>query len=614
MTRQVITNISIDGKEMPYFTNLVIEQFADQHHRFELQLPVGELEAPQTYSIQQSHKLIGKKITISIKHYTGAGIPCSFIGLITELSFAKSHGSISDIILTGHSPTILLDDGEHNCSYTEKSLKQIAQKIVGQYPGSLLKHKENPAFTSPLPYCVQYQESNYHFLSRLAAQFGEWFYYDGNELVFGKPGKSESRDLKVGHNLSNMKLSLKIAPLQFKTRAHYYVDHKDFEKNAKSEQVTGLDKFGTHLATQSDTVFGQAPLTETPQSIIKESELKNSVKTIKAIRASSLVVLSGESSDTGVLINNIIKVSSTLNSPSGKKEDDYGKYRVIAVKHNVDRLGKYINKFEAISADVALPIANKHITRPVCEPQAAIIKDNADPEKLGRVQVKFYWQDDPEKSPWIRIVTPHAGKEKGFYFIPEIGEEVWIAFEHNNPNKPYMLGSLYHGKAKPKSDWIDKDNNYKAIKTKGGNQIEFHDKKGKEEIKIYNTDDETNSISLLMKGNGLITIKTKGKIAMHADTITMDAKTIEMNADNITVKATQTHDLKAMDIKMAADNSTKMTSKTKLDIDGGLNTSIKSKIGLKVDGGVTTDIKSSAKMGINGGAMTEVKGILVKIN
>lgn len=75
---------------------------------------------------------------------------------------------------------------------------------------------------------------------------------------------------------------------------------------------------------------------------------------------------------------------------------------------------------------------------PTCEEQSAIVTDNDDPQ--GRIRVQFPWQKKKGlKTPWLRVVTPYAGKGKGMHIIPEIDEEVIIGFDNGNAERPLLL-------------------------------------------------------------------------------------------------------------------------------------------------------------------------------
>ena len=78
-----------------------------------------------------------------------------------------------------------------------------------------------------------------------------------------------------------------------------------------------------------------------------------------------------------------------------------------------------------------------------------LVTNNKDPEKLGRVKVKFPWMTNDEESHWARIATMDAGKDRGSWWIPEINDEVLCVFEHGDVNFPYVIGGLWNGKDTP---------------------------------------------------------------------------------------------------------------------------------------------------------------------
>src|SRR6516162_486840 len=78
-----------------------------------------------------------------------------------------------------------------------------------------------------------------------------------------------------------------------------------------------------------------------------------------------------------------------------------------------------------------------------------IVTNNKDPDGLGRIKVKFPWLDDKLESWWARLAYPMVGKKMGFFYLPEINDEVLVGFEHGDVRFPYILGSLYNGVDKP---------------------------------------------------------------------------------------------------------------------------------------------------------------------
>ena len=113
-----------------------------------------------------------------------------------------------------------------------------------------------------------------------------------------------------------------------------------------------------------------------------------------------------------------------------------------------------------------------------------VVTNNKDPDKLGRVKVKLPWMDEQAESYWARIVSPMAGKERGFFFLPEVDDEVLVAFEHGDPEHPFVMGALWNGKDKPPLDNADGKNDVRVIKSRSGHVIRLTDKQGEEKIEI----------------------------------------------------------------------------------------------------------------------------------
>ena len=197
-------------------------------------------------------------------------------------------------------------------------------------------------------------------------------------------------------------------------------------------------------------------------------------------------------------------------------------YRVVKISHYHSGM-EYYNSFEGIPM-MRTPADFDENAFPHSEQQPAIVKDNNDPLGMGRVRVQFLWQAKRnEMTPWIRVVQPYTGGGKGFYFVPEIGEEVLVDFEGGNAERPFVLGAHYNGEAK--SGYHNADNRIKAIHTKSGHKLIF-------------TEDE--SILLTDKNGNVIKLDTQGKnIEISApETINITAKNLNINiSENISTSA-----------------------------------------------------------------------------
>jgi uncharacterized protein involved in type VI secretion and phage assembly len=163
-----------------------------------------------------------------------------------------------------------------------------------------------------------------------------------------------------------------------------------------------------------------------------------------------------------------------------------------------------------------------------------IVTNNQDPDGLGRVKVKFPWLSDVDESTWARIAAPMAGDQRGVYFLPEVEDEVLVAFEHGDVRFPYVLGALWNGKDAPPASNDDGKNNVRIIKSRSGHVIKLNDEDGKETIEIVDKS-EKNSI-LIDTAKNSIAVTSDKDITLSASngTIKLDAQKIEINSSGPT--------------------------------------------------------------------------------
>jgi type VI secretion system secreted protein VgrG len=517
LARKIITNVEIDSKTILPISYLSIHQPVNWHHSFELRCPLKEKDKSL---VDAGNSFIGKEVKIEIVSGVVKNAKNFFKGYVTGVSLSKQQGTANEIIYVGFGPTVLMDDGQHSQSFEKKTLDKIAREVASKYGISI---RAGTAYKSPLPYFVQYRETSFLFLSRLASLYGEWFYYDGEDLYFGKPPNEEPVELVFGRDLSNFDLALNLVPVKFKQLGYDPLGHKFPESSSSAANVTEMDDYGKIAAGASEKVFKNEPVVATNQEIQDKSDLDEFTKHRKTGKAGNFVQFSGTSDNNKLKPGSIITVKGKIGDKASAIgwEVTYGEYRIINISHSTDALGNYQNNFKAIPSGLAEPPTNPLVIHPICEIQPADVIENHDPEKLGRVRVQLQWQKaTSDKTPWIRVAASGAGGTHGAFFVPEIGDQVLVGFEHNNPNKPYVMGTLYHGKAKPADDLSDPENNKKIIKTKSGNKIAFTDEGGKEEIKI---ESGTNVITLAMDGGSSITLTTKGAMTLKAKTISINA-------------------------------------------------------------------------------------------
>jgi uncharacterized protein involved in type VI secretion and phage assembly len=158
------------------------------------------------------------------------------------------------------------------------------------------------------------------------------------------------------------------------------------------------------------------------------------------------------------------------------------------------------------------------------------VTNNQDPDGMGRVKLKFPWLVDNDESNWARLAVPMAGKGRGLYFLPEVDDEVLVAFEHGDVRFPYVVGALWNGKDAPPAKNDDGKNNVRVIKSRSGHVIRLTDEEGKEKIEILDKNAK-NSI-VVDTAQNTITITTEKDITLSAPkgTIKLDAQKIEIKS------------------------------------------------------------------------------------
>jgi phage baseplate assembly protein V len=167
-----------------------------------------------------------------------------------------------------------------------------------------------------------------------------------------------------------------------------------------------------------------------------------------------------------------------------------------------------------------------------------IVTNNKDPNGLGRVKLALPWLADDVETDWARIASPMAGKERGWYSLPEVDDEVLVAFEHGDPEFPYVLGALWNGRDKPPASNADGKNDVRMIRSRSGHVIRLTDTGGSEQIEIIDKSTK-NSIVISTKDN-TITIRADADVVVEAKSgaLKLSGKSVEIaSASDLKIEA-----------------------------------------------------------------------------
>lgn len=176
----------------------------------------------------------------------------------------------------------------------------------------------------------------------------------------------------------------------------------------------------------------------------------------------------------------------------------------------------------------------------------ALVTQNNDPEKMCRVKVSYPWHEQPGESYWARLSAPMAGKDRGFVTIPEVGDEVLVAFEREDLRFPYVLGALWNGKDTPPVSNDDGNNDKRIFQSRDGHYLLFNDNSSAGEVILTHekgrriafkpggwvVEDENGNKIEVDTNSGAMTIEAKGQLKIKAASITLEATgTLEMKSN-----------------------------------------------------------------------------------
>ena len=537
-----------------------LTQHTNTHDEFTIVVNDTAIDDFKGQVMKNSKDLLGENITIHFHQF--GGVIQSFKGIIANICNKKNEGGgYGKLYISGYAPSIVLDGGKTCQSYENKTLPEIIAEATAEYPQESQIHIEGLINNEEkIPYTVQYNESDYQFIQRLARRYGEFFYYNGTQYIFGSRAQ-QTITLHEGGDLTEVEFELMIKPQKFNYLSYNsQMTRTEVKGSDQTEPQYKENPFQFAAIQASEKVF--AKTTDQTYSALPDEfrgdYLKEAVQREKEKRE-QLMQVRGKSRNPHVRIGGFVKLKDINDLPMET-------YRVIDVTHYQGE-GDYYNEFVAIP-DVFVAYYYDEQALPRAEQQPARVIDNNDPEGWGRVRVQFIWQEKHQtKTPWIRVVQPHAGGGKGFYFIPEIGEEVWVDFEDQNAERPFVVGSNYNGKEFSK--YHTAGNDKKVIHTRSGTKIILNDAEGS----VFIEDPSGNTY--LMDGQGNINVSAPKNISFTAgENVNIKAGTnciMEVGNDmfttvqnNNSVEIVNNHSFKSKDYKQTVQGA-----KT-IDIEGNL--------------------------------------------
>lgn len=510
---------------------------------------------------------IGEKLELIVSDKMDNSITKKYNGTIYNLYL-----EIDKLIIKARSEDRSLALTEKHKSFADKSVHNVVSSILSSY--SLKSSINAPTSSIQFRFLLQYDETDYSFIKRLARYDGCVFYSDGETFTY-EPKLRGTSNIKLGlENISDIRLNCFMGDTKFHGVPYDYLKHSDSSSLAvDSEKISGPPHpFGKKIYSKSAELFkGSTEIFNEP--IVEKNEFENFIKHHQAYYSGSHVLVSGTTNHPMVVIGRSIE------SP----QHPILKEKFVITKLEASFEGNvYSAKFEGAVKGTIVRDLKTDEREYMGLLQPAIVIDNKDSEKLGRVQIKYLWDIDGNAHAWARVLTSFAGSDHGTHFTPRINDQVLVACEHGNSSLPIVIGALYHSEHKPE---FTTDNGVEEVlitRTPSGSEIRVVDKQGSEQILITMPNGE-NILRMEHKGPKIFIESINGTVKVHS-------KTIQINADDKI-------EMNAQEIKINAGN--------KLVLESGAQAELNASASVKV---------SSAQVESAASATNVIKGSLVQIN
>jgi uncharacterized protein involved in type VI secretion and phage assembly len=521
-------------------------------------------------------------------------------GEITSLEPAFSAVGETLLLVRGYDKVHRLHRGKQTRTFLKQTDSAIVQKIAGE--AGLSAQVDSTTIT--YDYVLQNNQTNMEFLAARAERIGYQVYSAEDKLYFkkGEASLGDGPELKLAENLLSFQPVVTASQQSDKMKVMSW-DVK--QKRAIVSEVApnsalnqgGVRKTGGAAARSA---FGTATAVITDQPVFTTDEAKALADGLSNDLSREFMQAEGIcAGDPRVKAGYKVTIRGVGTRFSGN-------YFVTSATHIYNETG-YETRF---SISGRQPNTLSHLLASTANGEGhglmqgvvvGLVTNNKDPENLGRVKVKYPWLGDNIESDWVRIAAPMAGAQRGFMILPEVNDEVLLAFEHGDVHRPYMVGTLWSSTDKPpetNANAVGGDGkvNQRILKTRAGHLIILDDKQGEEQISIKSKSGHTVVLND-KSGSESISIKDKsGKNSLVIDS-TKNSMTINVNGD----------------FSVEAKGKVSIKSTAAMNLESTAKATVKGTAGLSLDGTTQAELKG-ATVSVNGSGMTEVKGGIVKIN
>lgn len=535
-----------------------------------------------------------------------------FKGEITSLEPTIDSSGGCSYLIRGYDKSNRLRLGTKTRTFVKQKDSDLASTIAGEAGLSITADSTTIVYD----WLLQYNQTNMEFLAERARKIGYQVATDGPKLFFqdasAQPGKATAIDLTYAQELSVFRPRISAArqPKKAAVKGWDPAAKQAITSEAASVEAWNTPGYGQQgpdktfvasavAAVVDDPVVSAAEATARAQSVLNDANTE-------FVEAEG-VCLGMPKIKAGAVVN-IKNVGTRFG----------GKYYVTDCTHLFTPEDGYTTTFRcsgrqpASVTDLLAPGAAASgggRSGKIYGVVVGIVTNLKDPLEWGRIKVKYPWLDDTIESDWVRWAAPAAGATRGFMFLPEINDEVLIAFEHGDPARPFALGALWNGKDKPplansavvgSSGTMDK----RIIQTRVGHKITLDDTQNAAKISV-----ETPA------GHKFILDDTKGGEQISiVDKTGSNKIVIDSVKNSIAINTAGNFDLTATgNVTISATGKLAITTKATAAIEATGSLSVKGTGPLTLESMAKTDLKGPM-VSVTASGITQIQGSLVKIN
>ncbi len=518
---------------------------------------------------------LGKAIEISALPDEGNTSQVLFKGEITALEPDYGEGTQATLVVRGYDRSHRLHRGTHSKAYLQVTDSDLATRIA-QEAGL---RAQVDATTEVYDHILQHNQTHMDFLTERARRIGYEFFVDDKTLHFRKPAKNGGAlELEWGKQLLNFKPRLTLVEQvdevivkgwNAKTRQTIVGQ----ASRGHAEPATGHAQSGATLAAAA---FRNARRVVVNRSVASQAEADTLAQAILDEISGAFIEADGVCRGTPELrAGKFVKLAALGRQFSGTffvtaATHIYRADAAYATQFNIH--GRRPGTLHALVEQAAQPAGE----RGGLGVAIALVTNNKDPEGRGRVKVKFPWLAEDVESGWARIVGVGAGAERGLFWLPEINDEVLVAFEKNDYAYPYVIGGLWNGQDAPPLA-IDRalENgkvSQRVLTTRAGHRLLFTDGAGKAIVletasgHRLTLDEEKKRVTLETAGGQTLTLDdAKKEIALESS-----ANLSIKSGANLNLEATGSLSLKGQTFALQANAAGEVKASGMLNLQAGM--------------------------------------------